>query len=147
VRLTKTVYAICFALPVPAFALDLEAISRGLIEAGPWGRNPELLPYLLAWFGIVLLLAVLLKVLHREYDHWRTRQQAWQAAQEDTEKWILEVGTLLNVPAPPKLKPGASLRAWRQYRHQVELALKEQLRHGREAAAELAEIRAANKES
>jgi hypothetical protein len=142
VRLTRIVFAVCFALPLPAFALDVAAISRGLVEAGPWGKRPELLPYLLAWFGIVLLLAVLLKIVHREYDLWRGRQQAWQASQQDTEKWILEIGALLDVPPPPKLKHGAPSGLWRQYRHHVRLALNEQLRHGRDAMAELAEQRA-----
>lgn len=144
-RLSKAIFAFCCVLSVPALALDLEAVSRGLVESGPWGRHPEMLPYLLAWFGVVLLLAALLKVLHREYDHWRTRQQAFRAAQEETEKWLLELGAMLEVPVPPKLKPGVSLRGWREYRHHLRLALKEQLRHGREAIDELAELRASGK--
>lgn len=126
---------------MPSFALDLSAVSRGLVEAGPWGKNAELLPYLLGWLGILLLVAVVLKILHREYDQWMTRRKARKAARHDMENWILEVGIMLNVPASSELRPGATPALWRQYRHQVKLALGEHIRRSRDVLAELAEIR------
>lgn len=130
-------------LSTQAFALDVSAISKGLVEAGPWGKNAELLPYLLGWFGVLLLIAVLLKILHREYDQWATRRRARKAARNDMENWILEVGIMLNVPAPPDLKPGATPALWRQYRHQVKLALGEHIRRSRDAMSQLADLRSA----
>lgn len=128
-------------VPLPVMALDLEAISRGLVEAGPWGKNADMLPYLLGWLGFILLLAVLLKLVYTEYDRWRTSRRANQAARQNADNWVLEVGKLLNVPAPGKLKPGSTPGMWHQYRHQVKRALMTELRRNREMAAELDELR------
>jgi hypothetical protein len=141
VRLNKTFSILLSGLAMPALALDVSAISKGLVEAGPWGKNADLLPYLLGWFGILLLVAVLLKIIHREYDQWTTRRKARKAARNDMEHWIMEVGSMLNVPAPDKLKPGATPALWRKYRHQVKLALGEHLRRSRDAMSQLADVR------
>jgi hypothetical protein len=141
VYVKRSLFFLLSSLSMPVSALDVAAISKGMVEAGPWGKNADLLPYLLGWFGILLLIAVLLKILHREYDQWATRRKARRAARNDMENWILEVGTMLNVPASPELKRGATPALWRQYRHQVKLALGEHIRRSRDAMSELAEIR------
>lgn len=126
-------------MPLPAAALDVEAISRSIVEAGPWGKNADTLPLLLGWLGLILLIAVTLKFVYREYDRWRTLRQARQAARRNTDDWILEVGRMLDVPPPDKLQPGATPALWRQYRHAVKQALDSQLRRSRDMAAQLAE--------
>lgn len=127
-------------LPVPALALDLEAISRGLVEAGPWGQNAEMLPLLLGWLGIVLLLAVAAKLLYTGYDKWRTQYRTQQQARQHTDEWLLEVGELLGVRAPRGLKPGSCSPAWHTFRHQVKMALLNELQRSRQLAAQVAEL-------
>jgi hypothetical protein len=133
------VVAIAMWLPLPAAALDVEAISRSIVEADPWGKNSDILPLLLGWLGLILLIAVTLKFVYREYDRWRTVRKARQAALRNTDDWILEMGRMLNVPPPDKLRPGANPGLWRQYRHSVKTALETQLRRNREMASQLAE--------
>lgn len=138
----KQIPAVLFlGLPLPALALDVSAISKGLVEADPWGKNPDFLPYLLGWFGVVLLLAVLVKLAHREIDQWLARRRARQAARNEMENWILELGAMLNVPPPPKLQSGATPALWRSYRHQIKMAVGEQLHRSRDVMAQLASLR------
>jgi hypothetical protein len=135
----RGVLVAALSLPWPAAALDVEAISRSIVEMDPWGKNSDILPLLLAWLGLILLIAVTLKLVYREYDRWRTVRKARQANLRNTDDWILEMGRLLNVPPPDKLRPGGSPGLWRQYRHSVKMALEAQLRRSREMAAQQAE--------
>lgn len=128
-------------LPLPAFALDLEAISRGLVEADPWGKNADMLPWLLGWLGVTLLVAVAAKLIYTGFDRWRTEYHAREVARQHTDEWILEVGELLNVRAPRGLKPGGAPGAWHQYRHQVKLALFNELQRSRQLAAQVSELK------
>lgn len=131
--------------PLPAMALDVAAISKGLVEADPLGKNPEFLSYLLGWFGVVLLVAVLVKLIHREVDRWMRTNKARQAVRHEMENWVLEVGAMLNVPAPKNLKAGATPALWRTYRHQVKTAISEQVHRSRDVMAQLASLRDAQK--
>ena len=126
--------------PLPVFALDLEAISRGLVEADPWGKNADMLPWLLGWLGVTLLVAVAAKLIYMVFDHWRTDHRSRETARQNTDEWILEMGELLNVRPPRGLKPGQSPAAWHQYRHQVKLALQNELQRGRQLSAHLADL-------
>lgn len=128
------------ALPLPVLAVDLEAISRGLVEAGPWGQNAHLLPALLGWLGVVLLVAVAAKLLYTGYDKWRTGYRTQKLAKQNTDEWILEVGELLGVRAPAGLKAGSRSPAWHPYRHQVKMALLNELQRGRQLAAQVADL-------
>jgi hypothetical protein len=141
VRVRKFPIIFLSGMPASALALDVAAISKGLVEADPWGKNSELLPYLLGWLGIVLLLAVLVKIIHREVDQWLNRRKASQEARNATENWILEIGAMLNVPTPPKLKAGGTPALWRSYRHQVKLAISEQVHRSRDVMAQLNSLR------
>lgn len=137
--MSKRILGLAWLVPLPVMALNLESISRGLVQASPWGKNAEFLPFLLAWFGIIILLALVLKFGYAEYDKWRTERIARQQARQITDQWILDLGNLLNVNPPAKIIPGATPALWHQYRHQVKLALEAQLRRNRELAAQLAE--------
>jgi hypothetical protein len=137
--MSKRILGLSGLLPWPAMALDLKAISRGLVEADPWGKNSEFLPFVLAWLGVIILLALVLKFAHAEYDKWRTERQNRLQARQTADQWLLDVGRLLNVTPPAKLVPGGTPVLWHQYRHQVKQALETQLRQHRELAAQLAE--------
>jgi len=128
-------------LPLPALALDVEAISRGLVEAGPWGKNADILPVLLAWLGLILLLAVLLKLVYTAIDTWRRQNHVREVARQQTDQWILEVGELLKVPQPRTLTPGGAAGPWHQYRRQVKQALLNELQRGRQMAALVDELK------
>jgi hypothetical protein len=128
------------SLPLPALALDVEAISRGLVEAGPWGKNADILPVLLVWLGLILLLAVLLKLGYSAFDAERKRRQTRAAARQLTEHWILEMGELLKVSPPRDLKPGGAAGTWHQYRRQVKQALLSELQRSRQLAALVDEL-------
>ena len=96
----KVLLGLLLCLPLPALALDVEAISRGLVEASPWGKNADILPVLLAWFGLLLLVAVLLKLVYSAFDSWRSQNHVREVARQQTDQWVLEVGELLKVPPP-----------------------------------------------
>jgi hypothetical protein len=138
-NMQRAILGLAACMPLPAAALDVEAISRSIVEADPWGKNADTLPLLLAWLGLILLIAVTLKFVYREYDRWRTARKARQAALRSTDDWILEMGRLLDVSPPDKLRPGATPGLWRQYRHSVKMALEAQLRRSRELASQAAE--------
>ena len=128
-------------LPLPALALDVEAISRGLVESSPWGKDAGVLPVLLAWFGLVLLLAVLLKLVYALIDDWRRQNHLREVARQHADQWVLEVGELLKVWPPRGLSPGGPSAPWHQYRRQVKQALLDELHRGRELAALVDELK------
>ncbi len=126
-----------FVFPATALALDLEAISNGLVEASPWGQNPEILPFVFGWLGVIVVLAIVAKALHLSFDTWRGWLTAQKSAQLGTEQWILDMGELLHVRPPPGLKRGSPSRDWQKYRHQVKQALLDEIQRGRQLAAQL----------
>lgn len=136
----RTLAGIASLTPLPVMALDVAAISRSIVEASPWGKNADVLPLLLAWFGITLFVAVALKLLYTAFDSWRSERKARDTARQHTEEWILEVGELLGVRPPRDLKPGTRPAAWHQYRHQVKTALVGELQRGRQLAARVADL-------
>jgi len=137
----KVLLGLLLCLPLPALALDVEAISRGLVEAGPWGKNADILPVLLAWFGLLLLVAVLLKLVYSAFDSWRSQNHVREVARQQTDQWVLEVGELLKVAPPGALKPGGPSGPWHQYRRQVKQALYNELQRGRQLTALVDELK------
>ena len=71
------VLALAAWLPLPAMALDVEAISRGLVEAGPWGKNAEMLPYLLGWLGFIEMMLFLVVLGVTLVYAWRKGALEW----------------------------------------------------------------------
>ena len=137
----KVLLGLLLCLPLPALALDVEAISRGLVEAGPWGKNADILPVLLTWFGLLLLVAVVLKLVYSAIDTWRSQCHVREVARQQTDQWIMEVGELLKVPPPRALKPGGPAGPWHQYRRQVKQALLNELQRGRQMSALVDELK------
>lgn len=128
-------------LPMPVVAVDLEAISRGLVEAGPWGKNAEVLPMLLGWLGLILLLALLGKLIYGAMDSWRRRRSARKLAHLHNDQWIMDIGDMLRVPPPSGLVIGGTPRAWQRYRQQIKQALLSEQQRNRQLAAQLDEQR------
>lgn len=124
-------------LPTAASALDVEAISKGMVNAGPWGQNPDLLPFVLGWLATIVVIAVIAKVLHLTFDTWRGWLTARKAAHLGTEQWVLDMGELLHVRPPADLKRGSAPAAWQKYRHQVKQALMDELQRSRQLAAQI----------
>lgn len=126
-RLKSALSLLLVCVSEPAYTLNLEAISRGIQQASPWGENAEFLPWLLAWFGFVVLLAVISKLFYDRFYAWRRHRRLQQTARIDAEVWLLDVGKMLEVPPPKGLKKGATPALWRRYRMAVKQALRDEL--------------------
>lgn len=134
--MNKRLTTVLLMLPGSVMALDVEAISQGLVNSSPWGQNAEVLPSLLIGLGLIIVLALVAKLLYIVIDKWRTSSHAKVNAQHQTDHWILEMGGMLHVSAPKELKTGGSPGAWQKYRHQVKQALLEELHRSRQLAAQ-----------
>jgi len=139
--MTRRLLGWAWLVPLPAMAMDVEAISRAIVNAGPWGRNPEFLPFLLGWLGITILVSLLLKLAYNRYDRWRTLYHAAQAARQHADEWTLELGRRLEVDPQQPLQPGEGSAAWLQYRQQIRQELDGRLRRSRDLAVELAQLK------
>lgn len=128
-------------LPLPAFALDIEAISREIVAASPWGKNADILPMLFGWLGLVVVVALFVKLIYSAFDTWRSRCRAQAAARQSTDQWLLELGDMLKVSPPSDLKAKGTPAQWQQYRHKIKQALFNELQRGRQLSALVDELR------
>lgn len=134
--MNKTVLPGMMGLSTPAMALDVEAISKGLVEADPWGQNAEILPLVLSWIGLIVVIALVAKVLFAAVDRLRGWRHSRRHARASTDQWIMDMGELLKCPPPKGLGSNSSPAAWHKYRMAVKQALLTELQRSRQLAAQ-----------